>query len=239
MSPSLDDVFNFCLRVLGSRDAAATATRAAFLEAPAEPRTTLLAAARQESVKLIESAGEDVAAVSSPLPVREANARLDARFREVLALRELVGCSYEEIEVVVGADRETVAGLLWRARLELRDELKGTGLASIAPVADSCRRSLALIAMDWDDELQDVEERDWLQRHLRTCGKCRLSQEAAREASATYRAWLPAAAPVGMREWLAATGGSERPAAGSGTSSPRPADSPPPGARRGAPRSPE
>ena len=56
--------------------------------------------------------------------------------------------------------------------------------------------------MDWDEELHDDEQRAWLRRHLRTCGKCRLSRQAVREASAAYRRWLPAAVPLGLRESL-------------------------------------
>jgi hypothetical protein len=207
------DVFNFCLRVAaGSRDAAATATRAAFLGIGREPRAEghdrhdagvrLLAAARRELAGQIEAQRDCDATSSSPLPVREANARLDVRYREVLAPRELVGCSYEEIGRIVGADTATVAELLWRGRLALRDELKDSKLSSIAPLADSCRRGLALIAMDWDGELHDLDEQNWLRGHLRTCGKCRLSQSAAREASASYRAWAPAPTPMGMRDSL-------------------------------------
>jgi DNA-directed RNA polymerase specialized sigma24 family protein len=203
------DVFNFCLRAAGSRDVAAQATLAAFLAVRREPGLNLLAAARRETAKLLEAPHEGHTPGGSPLPVREANGRLELRHREVLALRDLLGCSYDEIGEIVGADREAVAELLWRARLELRDELRGSRLASIAPLADSCERALGLIVMDWDGELRDGAERERLRGHLRTCGKCRLSQEAAREASATYGAWLRAAPPMGLRELLLST---DRPA---------------------------
>ena len=228
MSPSLDrpavetlyhshesDVFNFCLRTAGSRDVAARATLAAFRAVRREPGLNLLAAARSETATLLETPHEGHAPGGSPVPVREANGRLALRYREVLALRELLGCSYDEIAEVVGADRKAVAELLWRARLELRDELKGSRLASIAPLADSCTRALALIVMDWDGELHDGAERGWLRGHLRTCGKCRVSQEAAREASATYGAWLRAAPPMGLRESLFSTDPAAHPATGS------------------------
>jgi DNA-directed RNA polymerase specialized sigma24 family protein len=207
-------VFNFCLRTTGSRHVAATATKAAFLEACRETDPTardgvealvrLLAAARREGAKLVETRGEDGATARPPLPIREANGRLEVRHREVLALRELLGRSYGDIGRIVGANRETVAELLWNARLHLRDELAGSTLLSIAALADSCRRALTLIVMHWDGELDDDGEQSWLHHHLRTCGKCRLSQEAARHASASYREWLPAAIPLGMRESLLA-----------------------------------
>jgi DNA-directed RNA polymerase specialized sigma24 family protein len=248
-------VFNFCLRTMGSRNQAATVTKAAFLAVCRDPQPAarggteglvrLLAAARREGRKRIEAPGDDDAGVSSSQPVREANGRLDARYREALALRDLLGCSYVEIGRVFGADRATVADVLWHARLALRDELEGSTLLSIAPLGSSCRRALPLIVMHWDGELRDGAERGWLQRHLRTCGKCRLSQEAARQASAAYRDWPPAAAPLGMRESVLeaaescfASDSPERPGAGSERSSPSPPGSRSPDAPRGARRSP-
>jgi sigma-70-like protein len=207
------DVFNFCLRVTGSRDLAVTATTGAFLAVCREPDLAPLAAAQRETARLIEHARDDPDA--TPPPVRQANALLDVRHREVLALRELLGCSYAEIGEIIGAGDRRVAELLWRARLALHDELNGSRLTSIAPLADSCRRALALIAGDWDGERYDRGERDWLRGHLRTCGKCRVSRKAAREASAAYRVWTPAAPPLGLRDSLLATAPAARAAAGS------------------------
>jgi predicted DNA-binding protein (UPF0251 family) len=213
------DVFNVCLRVTGSREAAATATEAAFLQRPPEheARVALLAAGWRESARLAAPPGRPD---GPPRGIGEANTRLDVHQREVLALRELARCSYPEIAQIVGADRETIAELLWQARLALRDQLVGSTLMSIASLADSCRRALGLIVMSWDGELHDAGDRAWLQRHVRNCGKCRLSQDALRQASASYREWLPSATPLGMRESLlgAAAGGmpnepAERPAA--------------------------
>jgi hypothetical protein len=214
------DVFNFCLRVAGSRDVAATATTAAFLAGCREPGLDLLAAARRETARLVGDPGSFHARRrddpdATPPGVRRANGNLEVRHREVLALRELLGCSYAEIGGILGAGDRRVAELLGRARLALYDELNGSRLASIAPVADSCRRALALIAGDWDGERFDGGERDWLRGHLRTCGKCRVSQKAAREASTAYRAWTPAALPLGLRESLLATAPAARAAAGS------------------------
>jgi DNA-directed RNA polymerase specialized sigma24 family protein len=207
-------VFNLCARVVGSREAATAATKEAFLALFREPLgmqteserfPQLLALARDESAALSADPVREAPPADSPFPVRGSNGRLPVRHREVLALRDFVGCSYEEIAAIVGTERRAVAELLWRARLELRDELKGSRLASIAAVADPCRRALPLIAMNWDGEETDPEERSWLQSHLRTCGKCRSSQEAMREASTSYRAWPPAPVPLGMRESLTAS----------------------------------
>jgi DNA-directed RNA polymerase specialized sigma24 family protein len=223
-------VYNFCLRATGSRDLAASATKAAFLEVRREAPeggdglVPLLVAARRERAKLDVAPDNDGAAAGADPAVAGANGRLQLGHREVLVLRELLGCSYAEIGRILGVGREAVVELLWRARLGLRDELEGSALLSIAPLAGSCRRALALLAMDWDDELDDADERPWLQRHLRTCGKCRLSQQAARQASASYHEWRPAAAPLGMRESLldvadraVASGPAGRPAAVSET----------------------
>jgi sigma-70-like protein/putative zinc finger protein len=208
------DVFNFCLRVTGSRELAAAATTGALLAVCREPELAPLAAAQRETARLIQNARGDPAPDRIPPPVREANRFLEVRHREVLALRELLGCSYAEIGGILGAGDRTVAELLWRARLALHDELHGSRLTSIAPVADSCRRALELIAGAWDGEQCDGAERDWLRSHLRTCGKCRVSQEAAREASTAYRAWTRAALPLGLRDSLLATGPPARAAAG-------------------------
>ena len=64
--------------------------------------------------------------------IREANGRLPERQREALALRELEDLSYDEIAAVMEMNRNSVAQLISRARINLRDELRGTALASIA-----------------------------------------------------------------------------------------------------------
>jgi Putative zinc-finger len=188
-------VFNLCLRTVGSREPAAIATRSAFLRTLRRPPgpdapdelLRLLAAARHDAAAL---AGEPVeAATSAVSAVADANRRLALAHRDVLALRHVAGCSYDRIAALLVADRDAVAELLWRARVELRDRLEGSVLVSIAAVAEPCRRTLPLIAMRLDGELEDAGERRRLQAHLRTCGKCRLTQEAMRDADAGYRAW--------------------------------------------------
>jgi RNA polymerase sigma-70 factor (ECF subfamily) len=67
------------------------------------------------------------AAAGSPevaMDVQAALGRLSPEHREVLALREFEGMSYEEIAEVLGVPRGTVESRLHRARSEMREKLK-------------------------------------------------------------------------------------------------------------------
>jgi RNA polymerase sigma factor (sigma-70 family) len=131
--------------------------------------------------------------------IREANAALPERQREVLVLRELEDLSYDEIAEIMAMNRNSVAQLISRARINLRDALRGTALASIAASTADCERALPLLASRQDGQGQRDE--GWLDEHLLACDTCGLSCEAMEEAGVSYRAWLPvAAAPVLFRE---------------------------------------
>lgn len=135
---------------------------------------------------------------SSQEEVRAANARLPRRYREVLALRELEGCSYDEIAQILGVNRNAASQLLWRARTKLRDELRIGAVASVIATSDACERAQALLSEEQDGELDELD-RAWLERHLHECGSCRTSKAALLEVGTSYRAWLPIAAIAGMR----------------------------------------
>ena len=79
-----------------------------------------------------------------------ATARLPERQREALALRELLGLSYDDIGAVVGLDPAAVAPLLARARLRLRTALRGDGPP--LPPCDERERALRTIALRQDGE---------------------------------------------------------------------------------------
>jgi RNA polymerase sigma factor (sigma-70 family) len=123
--------------------------------------------------------------------IREANARLPERQREVLALREISDRSYDEIAEIMDMNRNSVAQLISRARIKLRDELRGTALASIAVSSPECERALPLIAARADNQLEDSGDAAWLESHLSGCHTCQVSQEAMEEAGASYRGWVP------------------------------------------------
>jgi predicted DNA-binding protein (UPF0251 family) len=133
--------------------------------------------------------------------IREANMRLPEHQREALALRELEELSYDEIATAMETNRNAVAQLISRARINLHDELRGNLLASVAAPSPECERALPLIASREDGQL-DSASRDatWLDAHLADCHRCRLGVEVMREAAASYRAWAPIAATPGMLE---------------------------------------
>jgi RNA polymerase sigma factor (sigma-70 family) len=134
--------------------------------------------------------------------IRDANAKLPGRQREVLVLRELEDLSYDEIAELMELNRNSVAQLISRARINLRDALRGTALASVATSSADCERSLALLAARQDGQATDDE--GWLDEHMRSCETCPLAREAMEEAGISYRAWLPVAAgPLLFRETVA------------------------------------
>jgi hypothetical protein len=132
--------------------------------------------------------------------------KLPERQREVLVLREVESLSYDEIADIMEMNRNSVAQLISRARINLRDALRGTALASIATSSADCERAIALLAAEQDR--QPGGDDAWLSSHMVDCETCRLSREAMEEAGVSYRAWLPvAAAPVLFRETMARAAG--------------------------------
>jgi RNA polymerase sigma factor (sigma-70 family) len=131
--------------------------------------------------------------------IAAANARLPERQREALALRELEEMSYDEIAAIMEMNRNSVAQLISRARIGLRDELRGSALASVAVSSPECERALPLIAARDDGQFAgDSEDATWLAAHMASCDTCRVASEAMQEAGVSYRAWIP----VAVAPWL-------------------------------------
>src|SRR5215213_3442330 len=131
--------------------------------------------------------------------VREANAQLAPRHREVLALREVAGQSYDEIGQTMGISENAAAQLIFRARSKLREALTAGTVASVVATSEECATAQALLNMVQDGE--DVEEVDrvWLEEHLDDCGSCKTANRLLLEVGASYRCWLPVAVFAGMR----------------------------------------
>ena len=128
--------------------------------------------------------------------IRLANETLPPRQREVLALRELGDLSYGEVAQIMGMNQNSVAQLISRARINLRDGLRQTALGSVASASPDCDRALPLLAMHQDGLLEDP----WLVEHLLDCGACHVRLEAMEEAGVAYRQWLLLVPALWLRE---------------------------------------
>ena len=146
---------------------------------------------RPERGALLEAHQEEIRAANETLPPRQ---------REALALRELEELSYDEIAEIMGMNRNSVAQLLSRARIALRDGLRRTALGSIASASPDCERALPLLALRQDGALgHDAASADWLTRHLSACAICPARVAAMEEAGAVYRLWLPLVPALWLR----------------------------------------
>src|SRR5712671_2808628 len=142
---------------------------------------------------------ETRAAAPEPGPAREsllsavvrelasATAALPERHREALALRERAALSYEQISAAMGIGAPAVPLLLARARLRLREQLRG-GAAVSAPPCDERDRALRSLAIRQDAEPISEADAEWLIGHLGECDSCSRTHAAMLEASLCYRA---------------------------------------------------
>lgn len=128
-------------------------------------------------------------ASSQDSAVRLANERLPERQREVLALRELEGLSYDEIASVMEMKSNAVAQLISRARIGLRKEMQAGAAASVALATADCETAHLALACRQDG--QGGFDADWLNAHLAGCSNCRIAGEEMAEAGVSYRAWAP------------------------------------------------
>lgn len=200
----MDQLDEFCLRMLGDRDAAAAVAASARQAGGDDELATLQHAVKQCRARVgsepitqpagTADGGELSAAVAAELAT--ATARLPPRQREALALRELLGLSHAELSFVLGIEPAAAAPLLARSRLRLRAELRG------APIARSdCAerdRMLRVAALRQDGEQVPIADDDWLVDHLGHCEDCIRAHAAMLEGSACYRGWRAPAEPAAL-----------------------------------------
>jgi RNA polymerase sigma-70 factor (ECF subfamily) len=134
---------------------------------------------------------------SQEVAVQAASRRLPERQREVLALRELDGLSYDEIAGVMEMKSNAVAQLISRARIALRKEMRAGAAASVAFVSADCERAHGELACRQDGQETGFDSQ-WLDVHLALCSNCQVAAEEMAEAGVSYRAW----APVVPAAWL-------------------------------------
>jgi RNA polymerase sigma factor (sigma-70 family) len=197
----VDEVLEFCRRVLGPGSAAQEAAAQARESGSADNVTILAAAARacrdrvdaseREGLEEQPAPGNGVSPSLAETVARElaeATAALPERQREALALRELLRLSYEEISRVMEIEPAAVPPLLARARLRLRVQRRGPYAVNSSDCTDS-DRALRLLARRQDAETVSEEDGEWLASHLPTCPVCRVAHAAMLEASVRYRVW--------------------------------------------------
>ena len=131
--------------------------------------------------------------------VRQANAQLAPRHREVLALREVAGRSYDEIGQIMGISENAAAQLIWRARAKMKEALTAGAVASVVATSEDCETAQLLLNRIHDGEPITDEEHIWLDEHLEECGSCRATRGLVSEVGASYRAWAPVAVLAAMR----------------------------------------
>jgi hypothetical protein len=191
----MDEVLEFCRRVLGA-DGPAVEAAEAVRAAGGAGRVELLAAAARICRRFGQ--GGAPAGIRSRPPVPDslsaavaaelaaATAKLPERHREALALRELLRLSHDQIAQVMEIDAAAVAPLLARARLRLRQERRGV---SAQGGCDDADRALRVLARRQDSEPLSAEDDHWLHGHLLACATCNATHAAMIESSVCYRAW--------------------------------------------------
>jgi RNA polymerase sigma factor (sigma-70 family) len=130
----------------------------------------------------------------------QAHARLPERQREVLALRELEGLSYEQIGEVLELKPNAVAQLISRARLKLVELVRSDALESVAGATPDCDRAMPLLARGQDRQALGGEDGNWLLMHLRNCPVCRVRESAMQEAGVSYRSLAPIVPLLWLRQ---------------------------------------
>ena len=139
--------------------------------------------------------------------VREANAKLAPRHREVLALREVADRSYGEIGQIMGISENAAAQLIWRARSKLKVALTAGAVASVVAASEDCETAQVLLNRLHDGEPVSDEDQRWLDEHLDECDRCRAARGMLMEVGTSYRAWAPVAVVAALRpEVLTAAG---------------------------------
>ena len=115
----------------------------------------LLAAAAASAIEAPDVETDPERAVllqDSQEQVRLANDQLPPRHREVLALREVAGRSYEEIGQIMGISENAAAQLIWRARGKLREAMTAGAVASVVAATDDCETAQLLLNRLHDGE---------------------------------------------------------------------------------------
>jgi hypothetical protein len=205
----MDEVYEYCVRMLGAGAVAIHASHEAFVSGGSDRIDRLTGAVQACRSRAGEAAfvdsrpgdGPGTLADSVAREVADATAQLPADQQEALALRDLVGLSHQQIATVLQISPYAAGMLVARARLALRARRRGVD----EEPDDSCvdgERALTLMVRRQDREPVAIEDEDWLLEHLGSCESCLRVHAAMLEASVCYSAWRtpdPAATRPGAR----------------------------------------
>ena len=139
---------------------------------------------------------ESVASQIAVGTVHRALAKLPARQRTVLVLRELEGMSYADIAIALRVSTRAVEISLSRARKRMRLELNRLELVEGEKAA--CRRAAALLATD-----PSAVSREEVAAHVRQCTICQSATGRRRSRDFMHGAWaIVLGAPAGAGEGI-------------------------------------
>jgi Sigma-70, region 4 len=216
----MDEVYEYCVRMLGAGAVAIHASHEAFVTGGSDRIDRLAGAvqacrARAEETGLAAAVEPGTADSSGTLAdsvtreVAEAAAQLPADQQEALALRDLVRLSHHQIALVLQISPYAAGMLVARSRLALRARRRGVDEEPDDSCADR-ERALTLMVRRQDGEPVVKEDEDWLLEHLGSCESCLRAHAAMLEASVCYAAWRtpdPAATRPGGRRGAEAGAG--------------------------------
>jgi hypothetical protein len=205
----MDEVYEYCVRMLGAGAVAIHASHEAFVTGGSDRMDRLAGAVQACRSRAGEAGaaqpergdGSGTLADSVAREVADAAAQLPADQREALALRDLVGLSHQQIALVLQISPYAAGMLVARARLALRARRRGVDEEPDESCVDR-ERALTLMVRRQDHEPVAKEDDDWLLEHLGSCESCARVHAAMLEASICYRAWRapdPAATRPGGR----------------------------------------
>ncbi len=127
---------------------------------------------------------------------------LDAKYREVLILRDVEGLTAPEVAEVLDISVAAAKSRLHRARVAVRDEIMPLlGLPEVVPAAAarSCPDVLTLFSMSLEGEISS-ERCAELEQHLEGCGTCRGACESLQQTLALCRTGPSPQVPQSVRE---------------------------------------
>jgi RNA polymerase sigma factor (sigma-70 family) len=129
--------------------------------------------------------------------VRDAMSALSDDHRAILMLREVQELSYQQIADALDMTRTNVGVTIMRARLKFKGAFRMSHVDVDALCAE-CQAMLPKLSAYIDDELKE-DERAKVEAHLDDCPLCRYALDEMREASRSYRAFIPLIPPEAMK----------------------------------------